>query len=57
MMHDGLDAVVRSWRDLEQLKAESERFQLAERVFYLHAPNGIGRSKLAASTEELLGVG
>jgi len=25
-------------------------------VFYLHAPDGIGRSKLAASAERLLGV-
>ncbi|MGZ5054894.1 MAG: DUF1697 domain-containing protein [Methylobacter sp.] len=41
---------------LSDLKKESERFQLAEKVFYLHAPEGIGRSKLAASTERLLGV-
>jgi uncharacterized protein (DUF1697 family) len=25
-------------------------------VFYLHAPEGIGRSKLAANTEKVLGV-
>lgn len=41
---------------LSSLKKESERFQLAENVFYLHAPEGVGRSKLAASTERLLGV-
>jgi uncharacterized protein (DUF1697 family) len=45
--------------DLEKLsglKKESERFQLTESVFYLHAPEGVGRSKLAASSERLLGV-
>ncbi|MEM7538227.1 MAG: DUF1697 domain-containing protein [Chloroflexota bacterium] len=38
------------------LKKESERFHLTEQVFYLHAPNGIGRSKLAERVEKLLGV-
>ena len=32
---------------LESLKAESEAFSLVEKVFYLYAPEGIGRSKLA----------
>jgi len=41
---------------LESLKSESERFQLIDKVFYLHAPEGIGRSKLAANVERLLGV-
>ncbi|QDT54311.1 hypothetical protein Pan44_23400 [Caulifigura coniformis] len=41
---------------LEKLKASSERFQLTSRAFYLHAPDGIGRSKLAAAVERLLGV-
>jgi uncharacterized protein (DUF1697 family) len=41
---------------LESLRAKSERFKLIRRVFYLHAPDGIGRSKLAANTERLLGV-
>lgn len=38
---------------LEQVKAASERFRLIDKVFYLHAPDGIGRSKLA----ELAGKG
>lgn len=38
------------------LQADSERFELKESVFYLHAPDGIGRSKLAAKAEQLLGV-
>ncbi|HEY6096101.1 MAG TPA: DUF1697 domain-containing protein [Gallionellaceae bacterium] len=41
---------------LEALKAGSERFKLIGRVFYLHAPEGFGRSKLAARAEKLLGV-
>jgi uncharacterized protein (DUF1697 family) len=41
---------------LESLKTNGERFCLIDKVFYLHAPEGIGRSKLAASAENLLGV-
>jgi uncharacterized protein (DUF1697 family) len=41
---------------LESIKTERERFVLKDSVFYLHAPDGIGRSKLAANTEKLLGV-
>lgn len=43
-------------KSLAAIKAGSERFLLAGRVFYLHAPEGIGRSKLAARVEKLLGV-
>lgn len=32
---------------LDSLKAETEQYELIEKVFYLYAPNGIGRSKLA----------
>jgi uncharacterized protein (DUF1697 family) len=45
--------------DLEQLmsiKARSEEFKLNKSIFYLHAPDGIGRSKLAAKVEQALGV-
>ena len=41
---------------LEHLKSETEDYLLADKVFYLSAPNGIGRSKLAASVEQCLGV-
>ena len=41
---------------LEKLKTDTERFALTKRVFYLHAPDGIGRSKLAAKVERALGV-
>jgi uncharacterized protein (DUF1697 family) len=43
-------------KKIESIKGEKERFKLENNVFYLHAPDGIGRSKLAASIEKLLGV-
>lgn len=42
--------------ELDRLKCESEQYQLTDKVFYLYAPEGVGRSKLAASSEKLLGV-
>ncbi|MEZ5944764.1 MAG: DUF1697 domain-containing protein [Planctomycetaceae bacterium] len=41
---------------IERLATESERYQLIGEVFYIHAPEGIGRSKLAATAEKKLGV-
>lgn len=41
---------------LNRIKSESERFDLIGKVFYLYAPDGIGRSKLAAGLEKLVGV-
>ena len=41
---------------LESLKSNSEQFMLTNSVFYLYAPDGIGRSKLAAKVEKALGV-
>jgi uncharacterized protein (DUF1697 family) len=41
---------------MKNLKKENERFALEGRVFYMHAPEGIGRSKLAANIEKLIGV-
>ncbi len=41
---------------LEKMRAESERFVLRGDVAYLHAPDGIGRSRLAARLEKALGV-
>ena len=41
---------------LKELKKSNEAFVLAEKVFYLHAPDGIGRSKLAAKVESCLAV-
>jgi len=41
---------------LDGMKKESEQFVLKDCAFYLHAPEGIGRSKLAAGVEKALGV-
>lgn len=41
---------------LELAKAETENYVLTDLVFYLHAPDGIGRSKLASTAEKHLGV-
>jgi uncharacterized protein (DUF1697 family) len=41
---------------LESIKAKSEEFMLSNNVFYLYAPDGIGRSKLAIGVEKMLGV-
>ncbi|TWT37498.1 hypothetical protein KOR34_24500 [Posidoniimonas corsicana] len=41
---------------LDAAKADSERWSLYEDAFYLHAPAGIGRSKLAAGAEKWLGT-
>jgi uncharacterized protein (DUF1697 family) len=41
---------------LQAVKAESEEFKLHDSVFYLYAPEGIGRSRLAASVERCIGV-
>ena len=38
------------------LKSKTERFELIDRVFYLHTPDGFGRSKLGVRVEKLLGV-
>jgi uncharacterized protein (DUF1697 family) len=43
-------------KTLEGIKRESERFKLKGKVFYLHAPEGIGKSKLAVRAEKLLGI-
>jgi uncharacterized protein (DUF1697 family) len=41
---------------LSAIQSPTENFQLVDRVFYLHAPDGAGRSKLAAKVEKYLGV-
>jgi len=41
---------------LKLLKAKSEKFALEGKVFYLHAPEGVGRSKLAAAVEKSIGL-
>ena len=41
---------------LNEVKSTTEEFKLLKNVFYLYAPDGIGRSKLAAVVEKKLGV-
>jgi uncharacterized protein (DUF1697 family) len=41
---------------LERIRKDNERFTLKGKVFYLHAPDGVGRSKLFARIEKSLGV-
>jgi uncharacterized protein (DUF1697 family) len=41
---------------MDEIAAESEAFQLTDSAFYLHAPDGIGRSKLASNVEKCLAV-
>ncbi len=50
------DAADADLESLTALKSETERFELIDSVFYLHAPDGIGRSILAARVEKCLGV-
>lgn len=41
---------------LDALKSQREQYALQGRVFYLHAPDGIGRSRLFQRVEKALGV-
>jgi uncharacterized protein (DUF1697 family) len=41
---------------LMAVKSKSEKFWLNKKIFYLYAPDGIGRSKLVARIEPALGV-
>jgi len=41
---------------IDSIKDTSEDYLIKKKVFYLYAPNGIGRSKLAANIENCLGV-
>ena len=53
-----LDAIPESpdLTKLKGLKSDSEEFALVGTVFYLYAPDGIGRSRLAAVVEKSMGV-
>jgi len=50
------DAVKVNWPAMDSVKSGTEEFRLIGRVFYLYAPDGIGRSRLAAKVEKCLGV-
>ena len=40
----------------ETLRKPNERIEITDKAIYLHAPDGIGRSKLAEKIEKLAGV-
>ena len=52
----GAPAVSANLDRLQELASAGEEFILKGTAFYLYAPNGIGRSKLAAAVEKCLGV-
>lgn len=57
--HVGFLATRPSRPDVEKLyalKIASEQFVLCDKAFYLHAPQGFGKSKLAAGAEKAIGV-
>ena len=41
---------------MDEIACENEVFLLTDSAFYLHAPDGIGRSKLASNVERCLAV-
>jgi uncharacterized protein (DUF1697 family) len=43
-------------KSMGQLKTDEEAFALKGKLFYLHAPHGVGTSKLAARAERCIGV-
>jgi uncharacterized protein (DUF1697 family) len=49
------NSIVLNQEKLHKYLAESETFLVKGRIFYLHAANGIGRSKLVANIEACLG--
>lgn len=53
-LHQPAQAV--NHQKLASLKSDSESYHLLQHCFYLLAPDGIGRSKLAAGAERCLGV-
>lgn len=50
------EPVAPDFDSLAALKSPTENYRLLKGVFYLHAPDGIGRSKLAAKIDKCLGV-
>lgn len=52
----GNPATAPNMKALEAVQSPTESFELTNKVFYLLAPDGVGRSKLAANVERHLGV-
>jgi uncharacterized protein (DUF1697 family) len=45
-----------NFEKLVNLQTESEHYCLTPKVFYLYAPEGVGKSRLAAGAEKIIGV-
>jgi len=45
-----------NFKKMDEIKIKSEQYKLIGNIYYLLAPEGIGRSKLASQVEKLLGV-
>ena len=43
-------------KSLDQLKTQTERFAVKDKLLYLHTPDGFAKSKLAGAIERRLGV-
>ena len=59
LLHLGFLAASPVFVDIQKLtilQSKNEKFTLTPRVFYLYAPDGVGRSRLAAGVEKVLGV-
>lgn len=41
---------------MDEIKTKTEQYKLIDKVYYLYTPDGVGRSKLGARAEKLLGV-
>ncbi len=50
------EPTVPNFEKMAEIKKESEAYKLVGKVFYLSAPEGVGRSKLAANSDKLIGV-
>lgn len=49
------DSIALNLNKLDKYIDPSEEYHLKDNVFYLHAPNGIGRSKLVSNIESCIG--
>ncbi len=45
-----------NFEKMDEIKTSTEQYKLVDKVYYLHTPDGFGRSKLAARCEKFLGV-
>ena len=48
------EPIVLNQDNIDKYLSESESYTVKDKIFYLHAPNGIGRSKLVANIEKCL---